>query len=124
MAETLQLFYCDEHEFPLPPGHRFPATKYRLLRERIARDPRFRLTPSTFVSREGLTRVHAADYIDSFLDGSIAPAVMRRIGFPWSRELVNRTLASAGGTLLATRTALACGIGGNLAGGTHHAAFQ
>jgi acetoin utilization deacetylase AcuC-like enzyme len=30
-------------------------------------------------------------------------------------------MASAGGTLLATRAALACGFGGTLAGGTHHA---
>ena len=121
MADTLQLFYCDEHEFPLPPGHKFAGTKYRLLRERIAADARFCLTPSTFVPREVLTRVHGPAYVDSFLTGSIAPAAMRRIGLPWSRELVNRTLASAGGTLLATRTALACGIAGNLAGGTHHA---
>ena len=46
---------------------------------------------------------------------------MRRIGFPWSPELVRRTLASVGGTLAASRDAMACGFGGNLAGGTHHA---
>ncbi len=46
---------------------------------------------------------------------------MRRIGFPWSPELVARTLASTGATLLATRAALENGFGGNLAGGTHHA---
>jgi acetoin utilization deacetylase AcuC-like enzyme len=47
--------------------------------------------------------------------------MMRRIGFPWSPELVTRTLASAGGTLGATRSALEIGFGGTLAGGTHHA---
>jgi acetoin utilization deacetylase AcuC-like enzyme len=46
---------------------------------------------------------------------------MRRIGFPWSEQLVRRTLASAGGTLAAAADALAGGFGGNLAGGTHHA---
>ena len=46
---------------------------------------------------------------------------MRRIGFPWSEQLVRRTLASVGGTLAATADALATGFGGNLAGGTHHA---
>jgi acetoin utilization deacetylase AcuC-like enzyme len=46
---------------------------------------------------------------------------MRRIGFPWSPELVTRTLASAGATIQATREALASGMGGALAGGTHHA---
>jgi acetoin utilization deacetylase AcuC-like enzyme len=47
--------------------------------------------------------------------------VMRRIGFPWSPELVRRTLASVGGTLAASRDAMERGFGGNLAGGTHHA---
>ena len=46
---------------------------------------------------------------------------MRRIGFPWSRELVTRTLASTGSTLLAVQNALDTGCGGTLAGGTHHA---
>jgi acetoin utilization deacetylase AcuC-like enzyme len=121
VTETLQLFYCDQHAFPLPPGHRFPIAKYHLLRKRIAADTRFCLTPSTFASRELLISVHTPGYVDSFLEGSILPAAVRRIGFPWSRELVNRTLASVGGTLLATQTALACGVAGNLAGGTHHA---
>lgn len=46
---------------------------------------------------------------------------MRRIGFPWSPELVTRTLASGGATLAATQNALFHGFGGTLAGGTHHA---
>src|SRR5258706_4695228 len=46
---------------------------------------------------------------------------MRRIGFPWSEGLVQRTLASAGGTLAATQDAVDTGFGGTLAGGTHHA---
>ncbi len=47
--------------------------------------------------------------------------MMRQIGFPWSSELVTRTLASVGGTLGATCDALRSGFGGTLAGGTHHA---
>jgi len=46
---------------------------------------------------------------------------MRRIGFPWSEDLVRRTLASVGGTLAATEDAIGTGFGGTLAGGTHHA---
>jgi acetoin utilization deacetylase AcuC-like enzyme len=49
--------------------------------------------------------------------------MMRRIGFPWSPQLVRRTLASVGGTLAATADALRTGFGGNLAGGTHHAFY-
>jgi acetoin utilization deacetylase AcuC-like enzyme len=51
----------------------------------------------------------------------LASACIRRIGLPWSKGLVQRTLASVGGTLAATSQALQTGLGGTLAGGTHHA---
>jgi acetoin utilization deacetylase AcuC-like enzyme len=119
--ETLNLFYCDQYDFPLPSGHKFPLSKYGLLRHRLSSDPRFRLSPAAFASREALLRIHSPEYVDSFLKGTIPHLAMRRIGFPWSQALVNRTLASVGGTLLATESALLHGFGGNLAGGTHHA---
>ena len=56
-----------------------------------------------------------------FLAGTLDRQIMRRIGFPWSEGLVRRTLASVGGTLAATEQALRTGMGGTLAGGTHHA---
>ena len=37
----LRLYYCDHHEIPLPPGHRFPMRKYRLLRETLAAEGDF-----------------------------------------------------------------------------------
>jgi len=117
----LKLYYCDDHVIPLPPGHRFPSTKYRLLRELLAADGGFELEPAPFADREIIERVHDPQYVARILDGSVDPQIMRRIGFPWSTELVRRTLASLGGTLQATRDALDRGVGGNLAGGTHHA---
>jgi acetoin utilization deacetylase AcuC-like enzyme len=72
-------------------------------------------------SRQALLRVHSEGYVDGFLNGTLEPEIMRRIGFSWSPELVKRTLASAGGTLGATWSALQTGFGGTLAGGTHHA---
>jgi acetoin utilization deacetylase AcuC-like enzyme len=59
--------------------------------------------------------------VAQFVDGTLPPAAMRRIGLPWSQGLVTRTLASAGGTLAATWEAMEKGFGGTLAGGTHHA---
>jgi acetoin utilization deacetylase AcuC-like enzyme len=117
----LALFHCDRHLFPLPAGHKFPLAKYRLLREALSADAAFELREAPLASRENVLRVHSAGYCDGFLGGALDPRVMRRIGFPWSPELVTRTLASAGGTLHATREALARGIAGTLAGGTHHA---
>src|SRR5207302_9812011 len=99
--------------------HKFPLTRYRLLREALASE--FELEPAPFAESGVIERVHDPEYVRRILDGSIEPAIMRRIGFPWSPELVRRTLASVGGTLAATRDALDLGLGGTLAGGTHHA---
>jgi len=117
----VKLYYCDDHAIPLPPGHRFPAGKYRLLREALAASGGFEFEAAPFASRETIELVHDPEYVGGFLDGSVDPQIMRRIGFPWSAGLVRRTLASVGGTLSAARDALDVGIGGTLAGGTHHA---
>lgn len=116
-----RLWYCDNHEFPLPPGHKFPVTKYRLLREALAKDGRFEFAEAPFASPDEIGLVHDPAYVQGFLDGTVDPRIMRRIGFPWSTQLVKRTLASVGGTISAAQDALATGWGGNLAGGTHHA---
>ena len=122
-SEKLRLFYCDTHHFPLPGGHKFPLAKYRLLRQALESDAVFELMAAPQAAVDDLLRVHSPDYVQGFLTGALEARVMRRIGFPWSTELVTRTLASAGGTLAATRTALRTGFGGTLAGGTHHAFY-
>ncbi len=115
------LYYCDNHDFPLPAGHKFPVAKYRLIRERLAADGDFQFEQSPMATQTAIERAHDPGYVRAFLNGTLAPHVMRRIGFPWSEGLVRRTIASVGGTLAATRMALGRGWGGNLAGGTHHA---
>jgi acetoin utilization deacetylase AcuC-like enzyme len=117
-----RIFYCDHHEFPLPPGHKFPQRKYRLLRERLQNI--LQLSPAPLATPTAIALAHDAGYVRRFLDGTLDPAVLRRIGFPWSEGLVRRTLASVGGTLAATRQALRHGWGGTLAGGTHHAFYS
>lgn len=117
----LKLYFCDHHELPLPPGHKFPITKYRLIREILARDARIQFAPSAFAPLAFIEQVHDKAYVKAFLSGVLDRAAIRRIGFPWSEGLVRRTLGSVGGTLAATHDAIEYGIGCNLAGGTHHA---
>ncbi|MGI8744247.1 MAG: histone deacetylase family protein [Bryobacteraceae bacterium] len=116
-----RLFYCDHYAIPLPPGHKFPMTKYRLIRELLANDGYFTFERAPLADRQVVALAHDPDYIEQFLSGTLPASAIRRIGFPWSTGLVQRTLASAGGTLCATRDAFETGWGGNLAGGTHHA---
>lgn len=118
------VFRSDHFELPLPPGHRFPLAKYRLLRERveacgwIASE---RLLVPDAVSLEQILLVHDPQYLQKLLHGQLSDAEQRRIGFPWSPQLLERSRRSAGGTLAACRAALREGISVNLAGGTHHA---
>jgi acetoin utilization deacetylase AcuC-like enzyme len=95
--------------------------KYGLIREILSDGGQFQFEPAPLAYPETIELVHDSQYVRSFLDGSVDPRTMRRIVFPWSPELTQRTLASVGGTLLATRDALELGAGGALAGGTHHA---
>ena len=95
--------------------------KYRLVRELLAMDGAYDFEPAPLAAREEIETIHDTEYVRRFLDGSLDAQAMRRIGFPWSEQLVRRTLASVGGTLAATEDAIARGFGGTLAGGTHHA---
>ena len=73
------------------------------------------------VEDDELRLVHTADYVDRFTHGQLDAAEIRRLGFPWSPALVERSRRAVGGTISAARHALANGIAMNLAGGTHHA---
>jgi len=95
--------------------------KYRRLRQTLAQRRLATLSPSAPASAEALVRVHDPSYVEAFLQGTLDPRVMRKIGFPWTPELRARSLASVGGTIAAGRAALDDGVAGNLAGGTHHA---
>jgi acetoin utilization deacetylase AcuC-like enzyme len=116
-----RLFYTDHYVLPLPPGHRFPIEKYRLLRELLESDGNFKLEPAPLADLATIEQAHDHEYVRAFIEGRLSDAAMRRIGFPWSEGLVKRTLASVGSTLAATQEALAHGWSGTLAGGTHHA---
>lgn len=73
------------------------------------------------ISRDDLLLVHTADYVDRFTEGRLTRDEERKLGFPWSEHLVERSYRAAGGTLEAARHAMLSGIAMNLAGGTHHA---
>ena len=112
------------YTFPLPPGHRFPIAKYELLREQVLTSgivaPEELREPAS-ATRDALLLVHTAGYVDRFLDGSLTAVELRRLGFPWSPALVERSLRAVGGTCEAASAALDDGVAMNLAGGTHHA---
>ena len=120
----MKVFYSDHFVLPLPEGHRFPMVKYSMLRERVARDGICAqgelLTPRAVTDQE-ILRAHAPDYLKRVASGTLTEREVRRIGFPWSERMVERSRRASGGTLGACLAALDEGFAANLAGGTHHA---
>lgn len=122
----MKVFLTDQFVLPLPEGHRFPVTKYALLRKRveaagiIASDE---LCAAPAASDEDITRAHTAEYLHRVQNGELTEKELRRIGFPWSPQMVERSRRSSGATIAAARAALSEGAkrAVNLAGGTHHA---
>ena len=120
----MHLWSSAAYTFPLPAGHRFPIEKYARLREAVVAQGV--VTPDALhdpprVSRDDLLLAHDADWVDRFTAGELTAPEVRRLGFPWSPALVERSYRAVGGTCEAAAAALDHGIAGNLAGGTHHA---
>jgi acetoin utilization deacetylase AcuC-like enzyme len=146
----MKAFYSDTFVLPLPEHHRFPMAKYRLLRERLVADgilTAAELEIPEPISRDDLQLVHDAGYVDAVSSGTLSADAQRRIGFPWSPMMVERSRRSVGATLSAARHILSVrlkpdttydiartttgdiagarrlqpSVAANLAGGTHHA---
>ncbi len=123
----MKAYYTDHFVLPLPDTHRFPMRKYARLRERVLAegvlsvDDLFVPPPATDAQ---ILLAHDADYLEHVKTGNLTRDEIRRIGFPWSPQMVERSRRSSGGTICAARTALSEGVSANLAGGTHHAGIS
>jgi acetoin utilization deacetylase AcuC-like enzyme len=120
----MKIFYTDTFTIALPEGHRFPISKYALLRKRIIDSNLF--MPQDFcipraATTEEITRGHDPDYLRRVQNGELTAREIRRIGLPWSPGLVERARRSAGATVEACFAALDEGVAVHLGGGTHHA---
>lgn len=117
------VFDSDSFVLPLPPGHRFPMHKYRLLRQALEKAlPQLRWAVAPAATDEELLRVHEPAYVRAVAEGTLSAAAVREIGFPWSVAMAQRARRSVGATVAACRVALAGdGVAANVAGGTHHA---
>ncbi len=120
----MKVFYSDRFVLPLPEGHRFPMVKYSRLLERVAATDICapgELRAPRAVSNKEILRSHERGYLRRVVAGTLTEKEVRRIGFPWSEKMVERSRRASGGTLGACHAALEDGFAANLAGGTHHA---
>jgi acetoin utilization deacetylase AcuC-like enzyme len=117
----MKVFYTDQFVLPLPPEHRFPMAKYSRLRQRVEQSGLAEMCVPAPASDDQLLRCHDVEYLDKVKTGTLSASEQRRIGFPWSAGMVERSRRSVGATIAACQAALDEGIAANLAGGTHHA---
>lgn len=120
----MRIYYTDHFELPLPDRHRFPMDKYRRLRRRVVTSDRHAndaLIVPPAANDDQLLLCHTPRYLRAVVEGSLTSAEIRRIGFPWSVKMVERSRRSTGATIAACRAAVDDRIAVNLAGGTHHA---
>jgi acetoin utilization deacetylase AcuC-like enzyme len=102
----MKAFYSDTFVLPLPDHHRFPMAKYRLLRERLVDEGILAandLQVPDAITWDDLRLVHDAAYVDAIAAGTVSAEAQRRIGFPWSPMMVERSRLSVGATLAAAR---------------------
>lgn len=110
-------------ELVLPPNHRYPIGKYRGLYQTLlqAGVPASQFLQAPAATPEQLALVHDNHYIHELCQGTLDAKKMRRIGFPWSEQLIRRSLQSTGGTIYTAQLAIDHGCAIHLSGGYHHA---
>lgn len=120
----MKIFYTDTFTFPLPEKHSFPKDKYLLLRMRISErlgDQAIDMQVPEPASDKAILRSHSEEYLRRLVQGDLTSKEIRRVGLPWSSQIVIRTRYSVGATIAACRAARSEGFAVNLGGGTHHA---
>lgn len=120
----LKVAWNDHYAIPLPEGHRFPMIKYDLIPEQLIYEGTIKeenlWSPGTLTT-ENLEGIHQQTYWEKLKNGKLSKEEIRRIGFPYSEQLIKRELVILQGTIDCAMHALNYGIALNVAGGTHHA---
>lgn len=120
----LKIAWREEYVLPLPPNHRFPMNKYEVLPQQLIHEGTIgtqNLFSPTPVSEELILLCHTSEYWNKLNTLDLSPQEVRRTGFPMSRQLVQREVMIAQGTVECAQHALKYGVAMNIAGGTHHA---
>ncbi|NDJ34274.1 MAG: histone deacetylase [Chloroflexi bacterium] len=117
----MRVSYSPGYYVPLPEGHVFPMGKFPAL-HRILHDECLitGVVEPEQAAWADLRLVHHTEYLRKLEHGTLSPKEERKLGLPWSPQLIYRSRLAVQGTINAMSIALEDGIGANLAGGTHH----
>jgi acetoin utilization deacetylase AcuC-like enzyme len=118
-----KLVYSDDYYLPIG-AHVFPAEKYRYIHQRllesgVAESSDFLEPP--LASDEDVLLVHTSEYVHKLKTGTLSPREELQMEVPYSPELVRAFYLAAGGSILASQSALKDKVAFNIGGGFHHA---
>ncbi len=120
----LKIAWNNYYTIPLPKGHRFPMAKYDLIPEQLLYEGTIseeNIFSPELLPEDDIYTVHDKSYWERLRDGMLNKDEVRRMGFPYSRELVIRERVILQGTIDCAKYAMQHGVALNVAGGTHHA---
>lgn len=121
----LKIAYSPIYAHQLPEGHRFPMLKYELIPEQLLHEGLITnenlFQPKGRVAEDIILLTHDQEYWAQLRDLTISAKDARRIGFPMSERLIERSATISQGTIEACHYAFEYGVAFNAAGGTHHA---
>lgn len=120
----IKIAYATEYTFKLPPNHRFPINKYRMIYENLLASGRFTIdnffVPDAMYA-DAVRLSHDSNYISMLNKQTLPELAQKRIGFPMNKQLIKREELISAGTIQGALYALENGVSFNVAGGTHHA---
>ena len=112
------------YNHPLKQNHRFPMIKYELIPEQLIMENT--CVENNFfkpgnIKDSIILLTHERYYYEKLKNQQLDKKEIRAIGFPMSKQLIEREKMIVQGTLECSLNSLKYGISMNIAGGTHHA---
>ena len=123
----LKIAFHKSYIHPLEENHRFPMIKYELIPEQLLIEKT--CSESNFFKPEIIDtklvlKTHQEEYFNRLKGLKLSDKEVREIGFPLSKELVERELIISQGTIDCVHFSSEHGVSMNIAGGTHHAFYD
>ena len=123
----LKIAFHKSYIHPLEENHRFPMIKYELIPEQLLIEKT--CSESNFFKPEIIDtklvlKTHQEEYFNRLKGLKLSNKEVREIGFPLSKELVERELIISQGTIDCVHFSSEHGVSMNIAGGTHHAFYD
>ena len=120
----LKIAHHSLYNHPLKENHRFPMIKYELIPEQLIIENT--CVENNFFKPGNLKDsiillTHERYYYEKLKNQQLDKKEIRAIGFPMSKQLIEREKKIVQGTLECSLNSLKYGISMNIAGGTHHA---